>query len=182
MTLIMHKEEKLSSSCVYSGHIINVYSDTVTLENGAAAPRDVVRHKGAVAVAPVTDDGELIFVRQFRYPVSRELLELPAGKRDSENEEPLSCCVRELEEETGYRAERITHVGGFIASPGFCDERIELFVAEGLTKGCSHPDEDEFLDVVTIPVERAVEMVMSGEIEDGKTQALILKTALFLKK
>ena len=178
----MHTEKKLSSELKYGGHIINVYSDTVELENGASAHRDVVRHKGAICVAPLNDKGELLFVRQFRYPIGRELLELPAGKRDSLDEDPLDCCHRELEEETGMRSEDIVHLGSYVASPGFCDEVIETYLARGLKNGVAHPDEDEFLDVVAIPLERAVEMVMNGEITDGKTQLLILKVAKYLEQ
>ena len=178
----MHTEKTLTSELKYGGHIINVFSDTVELENGKSAFRDVVRHKGAICVAPLTDKGELLFVKQFRYPIDRELLELPAGKRDSLDEDPLDCCHRELEEETGMLAGEVIHLGSFVASPGFCDEVIELYLARSLKNGVANPDEDEFLDVIAIPLDRAVKMVMSGEIDDGKTQLLILKTAKYLEE
>lgn len=177
----MHTEKKINSELKFKGNVVEMYFDTVLLENGKEATRDVVRHKGAVCVAPMNDKGELIFVRQYRYALGRELLELPAGKYDSVGESPLDCCKRELEEETGCLADTIISMGSFISAPGFCDEKIELFFATGLTQKVAHPDEDEFLDVVKIPLEKAVQMIVSGEIEDGKTQALVLKCAKYIK-
>ena len=178
----MHTEKQISSDLKYNGHIINVYSDTVELENGKSAHRDVVRHKGAVCVAPLTDNGELLFVRQYRYPVSRELLELPAGKLDSLEEDPLDCAHRELEEETGMKAHEMISLGTYIASPGFCDEKIEMYLARGLYSGVADPDEDEFLDVLTIPLKDALDMVMDNKLCDGKTQLLVLKVLKYLEK
>ncbi len=154
---------------------MTVYLDTVLLENGKTAFRDVVRHKGAACVAPLTDKNELIFVRQYRYPLGRELLELPAGKLDSKDEDPCLCAVRELKEETGYTADNIEYMGDFISTAGFSDENIRLYLATGLHMGENSPDEDEFLDILKIPLHQAVEKVMSGEIIDGKTEALVLK-------
>lgn len=177
----MHTEKMLSSELKFKGNIINAYTDTVELENGKCATRDVVRHKGAVCVAPITHDGQFVFVRQFRYPILCELLELPAGKYDSADEDPVDCCHRELEEETGMKARTLVDLGSFLPSPGFCDEKIRLFLAENLYNGQANPDDDEFLDVILIPIDKAVEMVMSGEITDGKTQALVLKAANYIK-
>ena len=177
----MHTEKQISSELKYKGHIINVYSDTVELENGKSAHRDVVRHKGAVCVAPLTDKGEFLFVKQFRYPVGRELLELPAGKLDSIAENPLDCAHRELEEETGMKAHEMIHLGTFVASPGFCDEKIEMYLARGLYSGVANPDDDEFLDVLPIPVNEALDMVMENKIDDGKTQLLILKALKYME-
>lgn len=177
----MHTEKQLSSELKYKGHIINVYSDTVELENKKSAHRDVVRHKGAVCVAPLTDKGEFLFVKQFRYPVGRELLELPAGKLDSLEEDPLDCAHRELEEETGMKAKEMIHLGTFVASPGFCDEKIEMYLARGLYSGVANPDDDEFLDVLPIPVNEALDMVMENKIDDGKTQLLILKALKYME-
>ena len=171
----MHTEKKLKSELKYDGNIIKVYFDTVELENGKEATRDVVRHKGAACVAPLTDDGKLIFVRQFRYPIGKELIELPAGKLDTIDEDPYLCAVRELKEETGCTAEKITYLGDFISTAGFCDENIRLYMATGLDFGDMKLDEDEFLDTLQIPLDEAKKMVLSGEIIDGKTQALVLK-------
>ena len=171
----MHTEKKIGGELKYDGYVVKVYLDNVELENGKEATRDVVRHKGAACVAPVTDEGELLFVKQFRYPVGKELLELPVGKLDSVNENPYDCAVRELKEETGCTADEITYMGDFISTPGFCDENIRLYMAKGLHKGDMELDEDEFLDVTAIPLTKAKEMVLNGEITDGKTQALVLK-------
>ncbi|MBE6701387.1 MAG: NUDIX hydrolase [Ruminococcaceae bacterium] len=178
----MHTEKKIKSEVKYDGQIIKVFLDTVELENGAIATRDVVRHKGAACVAPLTENNELIFVKQFRYPLGKELLELPAGKLDTYDEDPYLCAVRELKEETGCEAEKIEFMGSFISTAGFCDENIRLYMATGLREGSSNPDEDEFLDVVKIPLKEAVDLVLSGEITDGKTQALVLKVASKLNK
>lgn len=178
----MHTEKKINSEIKYDGYVVKVYLDTVELENGAIATRDVVRHKGAACVAPLTDDGQLIFVRQFRYPLGRELLELPAGKLDTYDEDPYLCAVRELKEETGCTADEIRYMGDFISTAGFCDENIRLYMATGLHNGDAHLDEDEFLDVETLPIEKAKEMVLNGEIIDGKTQALVLKVCAVLGK
>ncbi len=178
----MHTEKTIKSERKFKGNVVEVFFDTVELENGKEATRDVVRHRGAVCVAPINEKGEVLLVRQFRYALGRELLELPAGKFDSVGENPLDCCKRELEEETGCRAKEIVHMGTFLSTPGFCDEKIELFLATGLVEGKAHPDEDEFLDVVKIPLEKAVEMVMNGEFDDGKTQALILKCAKYTER
>lgn len=177
----MHSEKKLSSTCHFKGNVVEVYFDTVELENGKTATRDVVRHKGAVCVAPLNDKGELLFVKQFRYALGRELLELPAGKLDHAHEDALDCCRRELKEETGCTSEKITHMGSFVSAPGFCDEKIEMFLAENLQEGENNLDEDEFLDVIPIKLERAVQMILSGEITDGKTQALVLKVNEYIK-
>ncbi len=173
----MHIEKKIKSELKYDGYVIKVYLDTVELENGAVATRDVARHKGAACIAPLTDNRELIFVKQYRYPIERELLELPAGKLDHIGEDPFECAKRELKEETGCSADEIIYMGDFISTAGFSDENIRLYLAKGLHFGELELDEDEFLDVIKIPLDKAVEMVMSGEIIDGKTQALVLKVA-----
>lgn len=173
----MHYEKFISSEDIFKGVILNVKRDTVELENGARATREVVRHNGAVCIAPLTDKGELVFVRQYRYVLGRELLELPAGKLDSKSEDRFECAVRELKEETGYSADKITFMGNYVSAPGFTDELLSLYLAEDLHEGETSPDEDEFLDVVFIPLERAVDMVMKGELDDGKTQTLVLKIA-----
>lgn len=178
----MHIEKKLDSKLEHVGGILTFYTDTVELENGKTATRDVVRHKGAVCVAPLTENGEFLFVSQYRYPIARELLELPAGKRDSYDEDPLDCAHRELEEETGMKACEMIPMGTYLPAAAYCDEIIHLYLARGLYEGRANPDDDEFLDVIKIPVERAVEMIMNGEIDDGKTQTLVLKAANYLKK
>lgn len=171
----MHTEKQIKSELKFDGYVVKVYLDTVELENGAIATRDVVRHKGAACVAPLTEENELIMVRQYRYALGHELLELPAGKLDTKDEDPYLCAARELREETGCTADNIEYMGDFISTAGFSDENIRLYLATGLHAGNASPDEDEFLDVVKLPLEKAVEMVMSGEITDGKTQSLVMK-------
>ena len=174
-------EETLSQDYRYRGRIINTRVDEARLENGAIALREVVEHPGGVCVAALTDERELLFVRQFRYPYGEVVLELPAGKRDKTNEDPLACGKRELLEETGATAERYRSLGKVYPTPGFCNEVIHLFLAEGLSFGEACPDEDEFVQVERIPLDVAVQMVMNNEIPDAKTQIAVLKTAMLVK-
>lgn len=142
--------------------------------------REVVYHNGGVCVLPLTDSGEVIFVKQFRYPYKEEVLELPAGKLNL-GEDPFESAVRELKEETGAEAKKCTPLGRLYPSPGYCGEIITMYLAEELSFGEQKLDEDEFLDTVKIPFEKAVEMVLAGEIPDAKTQTAILKVKLMLK-
>ncbi len=179
----MNLEEKtLTRAYRFNGRIINLRTDTALLPNGAVAGREVVEHPGGVCVAPLTDDDELLFVRQFRYPYGEVLLELPAGKRDRNGEGPLECGKRELLEETGATAAEYRSLGCVYPSPGYCDEVIYLYLAQGLSFGEAQPDEDEFVELERIPLQRAVDMVLSGEITDAKTQIAILKIHTLLQK
>lgn len=171
-----HFEKTLSSEEIFSGKVINVVRDTVLLENGASSVREVVRHRGAAAIMAVDEAGRGFFVRQFRYAVGQALLEVPAGKID-EGETPLCCAKRELSEECGVAAEKWTELGPFVSSPGFCDEVIWLFLAENLSAAKQSLDDDEFLDVIKIPLSEAKELVLKNAVPDGKTQALVLKAA-----
>ena len=175
------KEETLTREYQFNGRIINLRTDTVRLPNGAEAGREVVEHPGGVCVAPLTKDGELLFVRQYRYPYEEVVLELPAGKRDRGGEDPLECGKRELMEETGATAKHYTSLGKLYPTPGFCNEVIYLFLAQELDFGDANPDEDEFVEVERIPIDKAVAMVMNNEVPDAKTQIAILKTAQFVK-
>ncbi len=166
-------EEKISSAEIYSGHIIKVYKDEVSLE-GKKAVREVVRHKGATAVLAVDKNGEGFFVEQFRYPVGKPLFEAPAGKIDP-GEEPLECAKRELLEECGVSAKKWTELGPMFSSPGFCDEVIYLFLAEELSESIPDPDEDEFLDIIKLPLTEVLSRIRKGEIPDSKTQILVLR-------
>lgn len=169
------KEKQIEKNYIYEGKIIKVRKDTALLPNEQYAIREVVEHNGGVCVAPLTDNNELIFVKQFRYPYMEELLELPAGKRDSINEDPEKCGIRELKEETGAVTDRLISLGELYPSPGYCGEIIWMYLAQNLTYGDCNPDEDEFLEVYKIPLNNAVEMVLNGEIKDAKTQAAVLK-------
>ncbi len=170
-------EKTKSQEYIFKGRIINLRRDVAILPDGSEAGREVVEHNGGVCVLPLTEDNEIIFVRQFRYPYMEELLEIPAGKRDGKDEEPLTCGKRELKEETGAESDNFVFLGELYPSPGYVNEVIYMYYADNLTYGEAAPDEDEFLDLVKIPLEKAVEMVVSGEIKDAKTQAAVLKTA-----
>lgn len=172
-------ESTLGSELIYDGKILRLKRDTVSLENGETAYREYVEHSGGVCILPLTDEGEIIFVRQFRYPFGRVLLEIPAGKREK-SEEPLRCGVRELKEEIGATAEKITYLGKLYPTVAYDTEIIYMYLATGLKFSEQSLDEDEFIDVVKIPFDKAVEMVMNDEIEDSKTQLAILKAKLAL--
>ena len=163
------REVPVASETIYDGKILHVEKWTVTCPNGREALREIVVHKGAAAVVPVFEDGTTLLVRQHRVAVDRMTLEIPAGKLDSADEDPLDCAVRELREETGLAAERMTLLTSLLTTPGFCTEKIAIYLAQGLSQGETHPDEDEFLGLVRIPLEEAVAMVMRGELRDGKT-------------
>lgn len=168
-------ETPLEQEYVYKGKIINLRVDKALLPNGVHAKREVVEHPGGVCVAALTEQNELLFVRQFRYPYQEVVLEIPAGKL-SPGEDPLACGKRELKEETGAEAARYEFLGKLYPSPGYCGEIIYMYLAEGLSFGEMNPDEDEFLEVERIPLETAVQQILSGEIVDAKTQAAVLKT------
>lgn len=163
------REIPVSSEPIYNGRILDVQRWQVTCPNGNPAAREIVVHKGAAAVVPVYEDGTTLLVRQHRVAVDRVTLEIPAGKLDSVGEDPLDCAVRELEEETGLKAEKMTLLTSLLTTPGFCTEKIGIYLAQGLSQGDTHPDEDEFLGLVRIPLEDAIAMVMRGEIRDSKT-------------
>lgn len=170
-------EKKRKSESIYDGVLLHVKRDTVTLPNGKEAVREWVKHPGAAAVLPVFADGTVLLVRQYRYPVGRVTLEIPAGKLDSSTEDPLSCAMRELSEETGYTAahyEKLTTIGTTV---GFSDEYIHIYAARDLRAGEQHTDDDEFIHVVKMPLEEAVQRVKSGEIFDAKSVTAILLTA-----
>ena len=175
-----HFEKTLSSKRIFDGKIIRVCHDSVLLENGETAMREVVYHNGGVCILPLTENGEVIFVRQFRYPYKEEVLELPAGKLNL-GEDPFESAVRELKEETGAEAKKYTSLGRLYPSPGYCGEIITMYLAQQLSFGEQNLDEDEFLNIVKIPFDEAVEMVLNGEIPDAKTQTAILKTKIMLK-
>ena len=175
-------ERTVSSQTIFQGRIIRVDMDQVELPDGKTADREVVYHPGGVAVLALDRDNSVSLVRQFRYPIRQELLELPAGKLDHGAEEDrLLGAKRELSEETGLEAEKWTYLGYTLASPGFCDEAIHLYLAEDLTFGQTHPDEDEFLLPERIPLDQLVSMALDGTLIDGKSVIGVLKTALLRK-
>lgn len=175
-------EKCLSSELIFDGKVVHLYVDQVELPNGATSTREYVKHIGAVAVLPLTDEGEVICVRQYRYAHGCIMTEIPAGKLDSREEDHVEAALRELREETGARCERLTYLGLFRSTPAILDEKIDLYLAEGLTFGETDPDEDEFLELERVPLSELVERVMSGEITDGKTQVAILKVNEILRR
>ncbi|MCQ2471313.1 MAG: NUDIX hydrolase [Clostridia bacterium] len=174
------EEKTIKKNYIYNGRIINLRRDDAELPDGRPCVREVVEHNGGVCVAALTDDEELIFVRQFRYPYMDILLELPAGKLEK-GEDAFPAGKRELLEETGYEAAEYDFLGKFYPSCGYTDEIIYLYLAKNLTFKGQHLDDDEFVDLEKIPLKKAVQMVLNNEIPDGKTQAAILKTYLKVK-
>lgn len=174
-------EKNISSESVFDGIILHIEHLTNELPNGKLAKREVARHIGAAAVIPVDDEGNVYMVRQFRSPVDRVLLEIPAGKLDFKGEDRLDAAKRELREETGLEAKEWIHLNDLLTTVGFCDECIGIYMAHGLTAGDSEPDEDEFLNVVKMPLAEAVEMVMRNEISDSKTVCALLMAERILK-
>ena len=148
--------------------------DTVCLPNGKQAVREWIHHPGAAAVLPVLPNGNVILVRQFRYPIGQVTLEVPAGKLDAVGEDPLHCAQRELSEETGYTAERYEKLTTIATTVGFSNEYIHLYLARDLTVGAQHTDADEFVNVVSMPFSDALAMVGSGEIIDAKTMISLM--------
>jgi ADP-ribose pyrophosphatase len=161
-------ETKLESQQIFSGKILNVRLDRVLLPDGSESTREVVDHPGAVAVVPVTDDGRVILVSQYRYPVEQVLLEIPAGKLDR-GENPDDCARRELEEETGFVAGRLEKLTSFYTAPGFSNEIIHLYLAKDLVKAVQKLDGDEFIDVEIYSAAKLKELIASQAIKDAKT-------------
>ncbi len=175
------EEKKLSSEEIFNGVAIHLFKDEILLPNGKKSVREVIRHPGAVCVLPLTEQGEIIFVNQFRYALGKVTLEVPAGKLEK-GEDPLVAAMRELSEETGLDAKNVVAMGELYTTPALIDEIIYMYIATDLYQGEKHPDEDEFVDTVKIPLEKAVEMVMNGEIRDSKTQIIILKADKYFKE
>ena len=167
-------EKVISKKRCFDGVVINVDHWQVQLPNGETALREVALHKGAAAVVPVDDQGRVAMVHQFRTPIERLTLEIPAGKLDYVGEDPFLCAQRELREETGLRAERWQKLVALKTTPGFCNETIHMFMAQGLSQGENDLDEDEFIHVEWIPIEEITDHILRGEIEDSKTIAAIL--------
>ena len=164
------EERTLDSQRIYEGRVVNLRVDTVVLPSGRETTREVVEHGECVAIVALDSEGNAILVRQFREPVERTLLEIPAGGVEP-GEDPAQSAVRELGEETGYHAGKMRSLGGFYSSPGFCTEYLHLFLATELEQGSPSPMEDEMIDVVCVPLSEIPNLVTSGEICDAKSIA-----------
>lgn len=175
-------EEVLSKEVVYNGVVIRLEHWQVRLPNGETGLREIACHIGAAAVVPIDSDGRIILVRQHRVAIDKLTLEIPAGKLNYADEDPLECAQRELSEETGYTADSWRELTCLRTTPGFCNERIYMYLAEGLHTGETHPDDDEFISTVCIPLDEAVNMVMRGELNDSKTITGILMAANILSR
>lgn len=165
---------------IYTGKVVTLNIDTVTLPNGATIDLETIRHPGAAAVVPIKDDGTVVLVRQFRHAAGGFIYEIPAGKLQP-GEDPLHCASRELEEEVGYRAASFELLSSIFTAPGFADEVIHVYKATGLTKGRQQLDPDEVLDIIEMPLAEAVNKIEDGTIRDAKTivglQAVYLRTS-----
>lgn len=175
-------EKKIGRTEIYDGAIAHLVVDKVLLPNGNTAKREVILHNGAVCVVPITDEGEIIMERQFRYPFDSVIWEIPAGKLDKNENSPLEGAIRELKEETGYTAANYKFIGLYYPSPAILSEKIYMYVATGLSAGERNLDEDEFLDVVKLPFDKVVDMILEGEIPDGKTQTAVLKAKALMDR
>ena len=174
-------EKTIASEKLFDGRVIRVRRDTVELPNGSTSTREVVEHPGGVAIVPVDADGNVYMVRQYRYPLKRLCLELPAGKLEY-GEDHRECGIRELSEETGMEAGNFEYLGVFCPSPGFCQELIHLYLATDLREGERHPDEDEFLEVEKYPLSELIQMIKEGKLQDGKTVIGLLLAKEVLQK
>ena len=162
------KETKISSEQKFSGRLIDLYLDQVELPNGETTTREWIDHPGAVCLIPILPDGKICLIRQFRYGPREEFIEIPAGKLDA-GEAPLDCAYRELEEETGYRTNKLTFLTNIHPAIGFSNEKMWMYLAEELELSKQKLDEDEFLELLPTPLNQAIEWVFSGKITDVKT-------------
>lgn len=177
----MNNKKAAYSETVFRGRILDVCRDRLELPDGRETTMEVVCSPDATAVVAVNDAGEVLLLDQFRYATGGMLLEIPAGKMEP-GENPEECARRELEEETGYRAGSLRHLASFFTTPGFCTEKIHLFLALDLTRGSQNLDRDEFLEVTPVPLVKALEMVDRGEISDAKTIVGLLTAHRVLNK
>lgn len=172
--------ETLSSETAFTGRIFGVRRDQVRLPDGKLAYLDVVQHKGAVTLVPLDDQGYVWFVRQYRHAVGQELLELPAGTLD-EDEQPETCALREIREEIGMSAGQIQKIGEFYLAPGYSTEYMFVYLATGLLSDPLQADEDEFLSVERIPVEQVFDLALAGKVRDSKSLAALFLAQPYLR-
>lgn len=169
-----NKIKRLSRELKFKGEILEFYQDTMEIDGTHTAIWDFIKHKGAAAVVPVTDEGKILMVRQYRNALERYTLEIPAGALDSTDEPGISCASRELEEETGFRSEHLKWLITLRTTVAFCNEKIEVYVADKLIPSRQHLDEDEFIEIQAYTIEELKEKIFTGEIEDAKTISSLL--------
>lgn len=173
-------ETELGSQEIFNGKVVHLFVQDVRLPDGKTSQREVILHAGAVAIVPIIEGDKVILIRQFRKPVEKVIWEIPAGKLDA-GEEPLACAERELQEEIGYRPQRLVHLSSTIVAPGYSSELIHLYLGDQLEKSSLAADGDEFIDTYTLPLSKAVQMVYQGEITDSKTVIALLLADHHLK-
>ena len=178
----LFKEETVHSEDVFEGKVLHLFRDEIRLPNGTHSVREYARHRGAVAVVALDEKENVYLVRQYRYAIGRVTVEIPAGKLELGENDPEAVARRELSEEIGASAKKFTFLGTYLPSPAILTERIYCYLAEDLSFGETHPDEDENLLTVTMPLTDAVAAIERGEWEDGKTLFAILKTYLLKEK
>lgn len=176
-----YTEKTLSCEDIYRGRIIYVHKDVVRLPNGGEGIREIVEHSGGVTVLPLDENGDVYCVRQYRYAYGTHMLETPAGKLEP-GEDPLTCAVRELGEETGFTADEFIYLGEIYPSPGYCKESLHLYLALGLHPGTMHLDSDEFLEVEKYSLDALLEMVTDGRLRDAKTVTAVLMAKRWLDR
>lgn len=174
-------EKQIKKRIVYIGRAVKFRDDEIILPNGKRANREFMEHPGAVAILPIDEEGRIIFVRQYRYPVLRETLEIPAGKLHNKKDNPLKRARAELKEETGFTARHMSHVLDFWPTPAFSDEVLKIYIAKGLKSGENSPDEDEFINWTAIDPQKALSLIARGKIKDSKTIIAVYHYMLYFK-
>ena len=174
-------EKKISSKQIFKGKLLDVRKDTISLPNNKEASREWIKHPGAACCIPILQNKKIIMVKQYRYAIKRISIELPAGKIDK-GEAPENCALRELEEETGYRTQKLTFLTNMYPAIGFSNEKMWIYLAQDLVKTNSKPDIDEFVEVISVNKKTAMNMIKDGSINDSKTIIGILWLDKYLKE
>lgn len=170
----MEHIKRIDRKLVYEGSILKIYEDTMQVEDGRIVKWDFIGHQGAAAVVPVRNDGKILMVRQYRNSLDRMTLEIPAGCRDYPEEPTIHCAYRELQEETGYQAEKMEFLIRVCSAIAFCDEMVDVYVASGLTPGQQHLDPEEAINVEAYTIDELADMIYAGSINDSKTVAALM--------
>ena len=174
--------KRIDRSLIHKGTIIEYYVDTMSFPNGNQAKWDFIKHNGAAAVVPVTEDGKILMVSQYRNALERDTIEVPAGARDSVTEDTRDCAIRELEEETGYKSNKVTKLLELRTTVAFCNEMVDVYLAEDLVPGEQHLDDAEDIRLEKYTLDELLEKIYAGVIQDAKTVAAILAYSNKIKK